>query len=215
MTEKDEEDYENNNIRRFCEKNIKCDKVKDQCHLTGNYRGPAHSKCSFNVTQKQSNFIPFIFHNFSNYDCHMFFKKLVDKKKDKKDFEVIPKTNEEFISVTYGCIRFIDSYRFLSSSLDSLVKTLVDNSKKTLKDFEEEIVDNNEILNIVNEIRKLTTEDKYKNDSIKNLKKDYPDKIKELEEALLDYMDENDLKILKTGFPDKWKYLTKKTCLSI
>ena len=32
----------------------------------------------------------------------------------------------------------------------------------------------------------------------------------ELEEALLDYMRENDLKILKTGFPDKWKFLTKK-----
>ena len=41
-------------------------------------------------------------------------------------------------------------------------------------------------------------------------KKDYPEEIKNLEEALLDYMGENDLKILKTRFPDKWKYLTKK-----
>ena len=65
----------------------------------------------------------------------MFFKKLVDKKKDKVDLEIIPKTNEEYISVTYGCIRFIDSYRFLSSGLDSLVRTLVDNSQKTLKKF--------------------------------------------------------------------------------
>ena len=140
----------------------------------------------------------------------MFFKRLVNKKKDKVDFEIIPKTNEEYISVTYVCIRFIDSYRFLSSGLDSLVKTLVDNSHKTLKDFEEEIVDNDEILNIVNEIKMLNKEDKYKKNSIKDLKKDYPDKINELEEALLDYMAENDLKILKTGFPDEWKYLTKK-----
>ena len=65
----------------------------------------------------------------------MFFKKSVDKKNDKVEFEVIPKTNEEYISVTYGCIRFIDSYRFLSSGLDSLVKTLVDNTHKTLEDF--------------------------------------------------------------------------------
>ena len=79
-----------------------------------------------------------------------------------------------------------------------------------MKDFEEEIVDNNEILNIVNEIKMLITEDKYKNDSIKYLKKDYPDKIVELEESLLNYMGENDLKKLKTGFPNKWKYLTKK-----
>ena len=40
-------------------------------------------------------------------------------------------------------------------SLDSLVKTLVDNSHKTLKDFEEEIVGNDEILNLVNEINIL------------------------------------------------------------
>ena len=76
----------------------------------------------------------------------MFFKKLVDKKKDKVDFDIIPKTNEEYISVTYGCIRFIDSYRFLSSGLDSLVKNL----------------------------------------------------------------DEDDFKILKKEFPDKWQYLNKK-----
>ena len=63
----------------------------------------------------------------------MFLKKLVDKKNDKVIFDIIPKTNEEYISVTSGCIRFMDSYRFLSSSLDSLVKTLVDYSHKTLK----------------------------------------------------------------------------------
>ena len=138
----------------------------------------------------------------------MFFKKLADKKNDKKDFELIPKTNEEYISVTDICIRFIDSYRFLSSSLDSLVKTLVDNTNKTLKKLKEEIVDNDEILNIKNEI----IED---DETIKDLKKDYPEEIKNLEEALLNYMGENDLKILKTGFPDKWKHLTKKNSLSI
>ena len=179
------------------------DKVRDHCHLTGKYRGPSHSKCNINVTQKQCNFIPFIFHNFSNYDCHKFFKKLVDKKKDKVDFDIIPKTNEEYISVTYGCIRFIDSCQFLLSCLDSLVKTLVDNSHKTLQNLKKEIVDNDEILNIIDEI---IEEDK----TIKDLKKDYPEEIKNLEEDLLDYLGENDLKILKTGFPNKWKYLTKK-----
>ena len=203
MLEEDEEEYRNNNFCRFCEQIIESVKVRDHCHLTGKYRGPAHSKCNFNVTQKQSNFIPFIFHNFSNYDCHMFFKKLVDKKRDKVDFEIIPKTNEEYIPVTYGCIRFIDSYRFLSSGLDALVKTLVDNSHKKLKKLKKEIVDNDYILNIVTDIGEY-------NRTIKDLKKDYPDKINELEEALLNYIGEIDLKYLKTGFPDKRKYLTKK-----
>ena len=146
MIQEDEEDFRNNNICRYCEKEILSDKVIDHCHLTGKYRGPAHNECNIKVTQDQSNFIPFIFRNFSNYDCHMFFKKLVDKKNDKVKFDIIPKTNEEYISVTYGCIRFIDSYRFQSSSLDSLVKNL----------------------------------------------------------------DEDDFKILKKEFPDKWQYLNKK-----
>ena len=202
MTEEDEEDFKINNVCRFCGNFIESDKVRDHCHLTGKYRGSAHSKCNINVTQKQSSFIPFIFHNFSNYDCQMFFKKLVDKKKEKIDFEIIPKTNEEYISATYGCIRFIDSYRFLSGGLDSLVKTLVDKSNKSLKNLKEEKVDNDEILDIVN---KRVEKDK----TIKDLKKDYPNEIKRLEEALLDYIGENDLKILKTGFHDKWKFLTK------
>ena len=90
-------------------KEIISDKVRDYCYLTVKYRGPAHSVCNINVTQKQSNFIPFVFHNFSKYDCHMFFKKLVDLKNDKVKFKTIPKTNENYISLTYGCIRFIDS----------------------------------------------------------------------------------------------------------
>ena len=72
MTEEDEKDYLINNICRFCEKGILSDKVRDHCHLTGNYGSPAHNTCNINVTQKQSNLIPFLFHNFSNHDCHMF-----------------------------------------------------------------------------------------------------------------------------------------------
>ena len=133
MTQEDDEDFKNNKICRFCEKIIESDKVRDHCHLTGKYRGPAHNTCNINVKQKDSNFIPFAFHNFSNYDCHMFFKKLVDLKKDKVKFKIIPKTNEEYISVKYGCIKFIDSYRFLSESLDKLVKNLDEDDFKILK----------------------------------------------------------------------------------
>ena len=57
-------------------------------------------------------------------------------------------------------------------------------------------------MNIVNKI----VDDRTNND----LKKRYTEEIKNLEEALLNYMGENDLKILKRGFPNKWKYLTKK-----
>ena len=114
MTEEDEEHFRNNNICRFCEKNIESGKVRDHCPLTVKYRGSAHSKCIINVTQKHCNFIQFVFHYSCNYDCHLFFKKLVDKRNDEVKFKIIPKTREEYISVTYGCIDFFDSYRFLS-----------------------------------------------------------------------------------------------------
>ena len=86
MTEEDEEDFKDDKFCRFCEKEILSDKVRDHCRLTGKCRGPAHSKFDTNVTQKQSNYKPFLFHNFSIYDCHMFFKKLVDEKNDKVKF---------------------------------------------------------------------------------------------------------------------------------
>ena len=71
-TKEKEEDFDNNIICRFCDKGKISDKVRDHCHVTGNHGGPAHSKCSIIVIQDKSN-IPFVFHNFSNFDCHMFF----------------------------------------------------------------------------------------------------------------------------------------------
>ena len=60
-------------------------------------------------------------------------KRLVDLKKDKVDFTIIRKTNEEYISVEYDCFRFIDSCRFLSESLNNLVKILDRDDFKNLK----------------------------------------------------------------------------------
>ena len=66
--------------------------------------------------------------------------------------------------------------------------------------------DNDEKLNFVNEKKILIKENTYKIDSLKRLKKEYPDKSEKIEEALLNYMGENYLKTLNTEFSDKWKY---------
>ena len=182
MTKENEEGFKNNKICRFCEKEILSDKVRDHCQLTGKYRGPAHNTCNINVKQKDSNFIPFAFHNFSNYDCHMFFKRLVDLKKDKVKFKIIPKTNEVYISVKYGCIRFIDSYRFLSESLDKLVKNLDENDFKILKKefpdkwqyLNKKLAYPYEYFNSINDYKKPVNDLK-KEDFFSKLKNDYPD----------------------------------------
>ena len=182
MAQEDEEKYKINNICRFCEKNIESEKVRDHCHLTGKYRGPAHNVCNINVKQKDSNFIPFAFHNFSNYDFHMFFKKLVDLKKDIVKFEIIPYTNEEYISVKYGCIRFIDSYRFLSESLDKLVKNLDEYDFKILKKefpdkwqyLNKKLAYPYQYFNSIDDYKKPVNDLK-KEDFFSKLKNDYPD----------------------------------------
>ena len=101
------------------------------------------------------------------------------KKNDEVKVKFIPKTNEKYISSSYGRKRFFDSCIFVSSSLDKLVKTLVDNSHYSLKDLGEELVDKDEILNIVIQ-KKIFKEDRNNNDSIKYLNKLYPDKIEKI-----------------------------------
>ena len=77
--------------------------------------------------------MPFVIHNFRNYDFHPFFKKLFNQKNDKLRNNSIPKTNQESFSVTYGCIRFTDSYKFLSYSLDESVENLNNDDFISLK----------------------------------------------------------------------------------
>ena len=80
LTQEGEKDYKNNIICRFCDKEIISDKFRDHCNLTYKYRRPLHQSRNINVKQKQSTFLPFMFHILSNYDSHLFYKNLIDKK---------------------------------------------------------------------------------------------------------------------------------------
>ena len=103
------------------------DKVRDHDHLTGKYRGAAHNKCNLNCKKKSSSFVPIFFHNFSGYDCHLIFEELLTSAYNLKlPINIIPKSMENYVSVQVGCLRFLDSYRFLSSSLQKLITSLND-----------------------------------------------------------------------------------------
>ena len=119
-------------------------KVRDHCHLTGRYRGAAHSKC--NLEYKVPKFYPVIFHNLSGYDTHMFIKELAETQDPLQDIGVtemkggikcIAKTEENYVSFSKEIvvdvyykdgrkkevvreIRFIDSLKFMNSSLSEL-----------------------------------------------------------------------------------------------
>ena len=70
-------------------------KIRDHCHVTGKYRGPAHWSCNINL--KVSKKLPVIFHNLRGYDSHLIFEEL--GKFDCK-ISVIPNGLEKYMSFT-------------------------------------------------------------------------------------------------------------------
>ena len=102
--------------------------VRDHCHLKGRFRGLPHNSCNLNTRKAHTSFVPILFHNFSGYDCHLIFEKLINMATEKNikinENDIIAKSTENYISVKIGCLKFLDSYRFLDASLDKLSTTL-------------------------------------------------------------------------------------------
>ncbi|KAL4153327.1 hypothetical protein QTP88_001160 [Uroleucon formosanum] len=115
------------------------DKVRDHDHLTGKFRQTLCSKC--NLELQQPKFVPVFFHNLSNYDAHLIVTELGY---DTQAINFIPNSEEKFISFS-KCIsstftaRFIDTFRFMVSSLSSLAENLItpehENFRETAKHF--------------------------------------------------------------------------------
>ena len=81
ITKAELDEWKQTNVCHICEETIggsdnsdNSVKVKDHCHLTGEYRGAAHQEC--NLKYKEPSFIPVVFHNLSGYDAHLFIKEL-------------------------------------------------------------------------------------------------------------------------------------------
>ncbi|XP_065679086.1 uncharacterized protein LOC136093770 [Hydra vulgaris] len=147
FTSKDEEEFNNAKICHICE-DLEEDKVKDHCHITGKYRGAAHNKCNLNY--KIPDFIPVFFHNLSGYDSHLFIKKLSGNGESEEKINCIPNNEEKYISFSKQIkvdeyinkkgekkeikkeLRFLDSFKFMASSLDSLTKNLSKDQRKNI-----------------------------------------------------------------------------------
>ena len=118
--------------------------VRDHCHITGKYRGAAHKSCNLNY--KLPRFYPVIMHNLSGYDVHLFIKHLGGTC-GASGVKVIPQTDERYITISKEVevgkdnkgksikreLRFIDSFKFMPSSLDSLLDNI--NSFPNLEKF--------------------------------------------------------------------------------
>ena len=118
--------------------------VADHDHLTGEFQDLAYSTC--NLQYKNSGFIPIFFHNLAGYVAHLFTKEFGE---DDEDIKLIPNTEENYISFSkvLKCgfddegnpltieLRFIDSFKFLPSSMEKLAKNLKQDQFKKLAKF--------------------------------------------------------------------------------
>ena len=133
-----------------CKKLSKC---RDHCHFCSKYRAAVHSQC--NLKNRVDRDVVVILHNSRRYDTHLIMQKLgvVANQKGLK-IDVIAKSSEDYISfsliskhqhptmkhktsgqpwVFVWKLRFLDSFQFLSSSLDKLVANLLTKGKFNFK----------------------------------------------------------------------------------
>ena len=131
----------------ICGEYLGNDRVRDHCHFTGRYRGPAHNSCNLKYRKPKS--ISVFFHNLSGYDSHLFIKKLGSPDK-KENIDCIPNNEEKYISFSKTIVTgqytnkkgeikdktfkivFKDSLKFMSSSLGALVNNLPKDAFKNL-----------------------------------------------------------------------------------
>ena len=103
------------------------DITKIHNHFNGKYRGAACQSCNTNAG-KASKIIPIFFQNGSGYDFHFIVTELLKYINQYNKVDVLSKTSEEYISITYGSfyrkLVFLDSYRFLQEKLSNVAKSL-------------------------------------------------------------------------------------------
>ena len=138
LTKKEQLSFDKAETCHICNKELKDDKVRDHCHFTGQYRGAAHNSC--NLQCRKPLILPVVFHNLQGYDAHLFIKQLSGIQ---GELNCIPSTEEKYISFSKKIkvdeyrskrtgemvslnfeIRFIDSFKFLQTSLANLVGNL-------------------------------------------------------------------------------------------
>ena len=157
MTKEDEEEFEKAKECHICDKKYteKDIRVRDHCHITGKYRGSAHQDCNLKLRINPKEIkIPVIFHNLRGYDSHFIMQEIgaIVKKhtyKNKKgeeqqmNIDAIPNNMEKYMAFMLGNhLTFIDSFQFMSSSLDKLVSNLPTEALKyTSKSFKNRELD--------------------------------------------------------------------------
>ena len=177
MTGVNERDFQNATKCHICERKFNEDnplkeKVRDHCHITGKYRGAAHRDCNLKwAISPQKLKIPVIFHNLKGYDCHFIMQKLgklinedvvydiaefkdpdgkVHESKSSINIGVIASNFEKYMGFRLGNhLTFIDSFSFMSQSLDRLSSNLSNNLSDDAFIYSREAFPNDDQFNLI------------------------------------------------------------------
>ena len=111
--------------------------IMDHCRITGKYMGSAHDACCSKLRMNPDKIrVPVIFHNLRGYNSHLIMQQIgkiakdksyVDKNGERKNLKInaIPNNMERYMAFMLGNnLTFIDSFQFMSSSLDKLVSNM-------------------------------------------------------------------------------------------
>ncbi|GBM36636.1 hypothetical protein AVEN_221915-1 [Araneus ventricosus] len=138
MTRQNELDFRSATHCFICKKTLKGDRVRDHDHQTGRYRAAVHSSC--NLKFRLSKKFPVVFHNLKNYNGHLIMQE-IGKLKD-YEISVVPTTMEKYVTFSLSkryhkfkvSLNFVDSFQFLSTSLEKLVQNLTPDKFNILKE---------------------------------------------------------------------------------
>ena len=161
LTAEETKSYEKQKVFYICKKELCTDeidknkfklncKIRDHCYGTGKFRGAAYNIC--NLRYKIPKEIPTVFHHGSTYKYHFISKQLGEEFEG--NFHCLGENTEKYITFSVPVyketdndndnnkiiiyrLKFIDSFRFISTSLSSLVDNLSEIYKKECRKCKE------------------------------------------------------------------------------
>ena len=142
LTHEEKKSYKEQDKCHICEKKFCMDKndenynnrkkVKEHCRYTGKFRGSTHSKCNLNYKAVKD--IPIIIDN-ATYNTHFIINQLAEESEG--ELNCIEENMEKYVTfsvpIKKECdngktithkLKFIDSFRFMSTSLSELVDNM-------------------------------------------------------------------------------------------
>ena len=146
--------YKDHNLSKEEEKDFKTKKecyicckkseqlVRDHCHFTGKYRGAACNACNINfhnmkVSKEGKDYVAktdliCAFHNLRGYDGHFIIQA---SSKYTTNVRAISQSFEKFMTFSFLGLKFIDTFLFMSSGLETLADSLKSNGEDKFENF--------------------------------------------------------------------------------